>query len=885
MYQLIIQERDSLKEHVRKLERELDSRFDINGSNIVEKVIEQRNQYIKRAEILEKAVLEGEAARSREIDRLKQEGEESERRRDELYRQVHGLNGYRERLESTQVALQLANCGKSNDVVALREELLVVTKEREEFSRQARSLELSNDTLHRDWTDALGLLDSLEKQKIVWEHLQGDTNALRKAQDEMQELMRENIALETSNAELSLRIRTLEDILGASPDVEMSGVSSDIGTPARNEVFGDAVWRKWSNRLRNHIQTRPLEVDEVYRLAAANLYRPGGSFPAAGLDLHADSPRQQFPGVTWVKNLMELGSHPPASSPAGESTWRAWADEIQDWIGTVPGEIEVLYRLGQQGNLMAGVEWIRQLIAVASDRPNSAERPLTLKEYQMSVALKEYKRKTERLQSLSSDRQQADIGSEIYHTSSEIAEQKLESANRQVETLQQEMEGLTVRFEDEIEQLARKLADSEHLYELLKGVSGLSVEKRDAIEELQKKLTVAYAQVDRFRELHQKEKALSDEHEEVWRRKFDKEVEGADKHAAGLVEEAETLQGRLNGAHGVITELEREINKLKKQIGNRHAGDSGSCESIRGSGAASEVEERRQSTPEIHRSESELQSDYEEQESEELKTMRTDLYNTLEEVEELKLKLGFANRAFNDTKEEFERKIAQMENNTKEDVVEKERVEEKLRSEREKFARGVAAEVRRLEREGKLLKPPENPPDQLRENDPEGTGEGRGKERKVPAPLKPKKPEGHEETLLPSPLKSPLESPDILMKGDAEYKGSKSERNAKSRKVQGIPVSEVGSEALIGTRRSTRMTRNAKPVYTDVPLITLMERRKIAGGRKRKRKVGEVEGVVEGVKGKEGKKKVEVDGSFDKAVVAGEVRGGVDEPGKAELGK
>ncbi|RAL58865.1 hypothetical protein DID88_009285 [Monilinia fructigena] len=629
----------------------------------------------------------------------------------------------------------------------------------------------------------------------------------------------------------------------------MTDIDADEGKPTpRQEVLGDTVWRRWSNRLCDHIQVQPPEVNDIYNLASANLYRPGGAFPDP--DPGPQSARHQFPGVTWVKKLIALGSNRPVAPLVEEGTWRQWANTLQDFIFSGPNEVEALCRLGKEGQLSTGVEWIRKLITIASDRPTVSDQPVTLKEFQLTVELKEAQIKIEELQMCDRDMQKSDGEGESSSGHDQLLEQVHFNANEKIMELQHEIDSLTAQYEDEIEHLERKLNESyhqEHLNRRLFESGQAHKDKLDEIEQLKKDLKAAYDRGQHFKRLFDNEKALSDEHEEVWQQKYNKEVAGADKHAAGLVEEVETLQGRLNGAHGVIAELEKEAEKLRKQIVDSNTGAGGLRESVIGV----VPEEGRQSAPGSQGSESESESENENEskdldeeekpDSEKLKTVESNLYNTLEEVEELKLKLGFANRAFNDMKEEFEIKISQIENNAKEAMTERERMAERLRQAQEIFKRGVAAEVRRLEREGRLkLRTSWTQTDRLNGEDHVFQGKWNGEGRKILAVPRAKKPvirlHNHEESPPLSPLESPLESPDTLMKDDEEYRGPRSGRKGRNTDIQD-DVSEAGSEGSMGLRRSPRSTRNMSPIYKEVPLKALLGGRSGSG---KKRKAGRV---------------------------------------------
>ncbi|CAD6443173.1 64f02fde-2451-41fb-8628-8f67985035f8 [Sclerotinia trifoliorum] len=846
--QTVVEERDGLRDYVSVLEQQLLPRFEINGTNPAEIFVSQKNAYLQRVINLEKTIAETEMAQSFEAQKWKRE-------KNELHQQIFGQNGYRDRLQSAHIALEIANNNLPSDTVRSARkltEIAQVTREKDECNCKVDELQGRIKDLHSNWNAALREVDELREQKGEWTKVQDNSIALQEANREIERLRRANqredsyhvqashrqvlrlqqekvvweeekMRLESHTVDLSLRLRTLEDLIAAleaqqsSPDVQMADIDDDCGTPSlQPKVLGDAVWKQWSDRICRHIQMQPQEVDDLYRLAAANLYRPSGALPDS--DLRPESPRQQFPGVTWVKELVELACDRPVAPLVPETTWVIWADKLQDFVLTEPNELSTLYSLAEEGQRVAGAEWIRQLIAYAAKLPTSPEYPGTLKEYQLGVQINEAKAKIEELENFDIDREQIDEEMKISRISNQVLEQALETANGKIEELENEMETMLGPFEDEIEQLTRKLEESFQQRNLVKGLYESGSAHREAlneIEQLKKDVRTAGERGTRFAGLYEKEKLLSGEHEKVWQRKFDIEVAGADKHAAGLVEEAETLQGRLNGAHGVIADLEREIEKLKKQNVHSNTGDSGLGEIVDGTSR----EGSRQNTPDSHET-GESEEEEEEEESAELKTAKTDLYNTLEEVEELKLKLGFADRAFDDMKDEFERKIATVEDNSKEYMTEKERMAEKLRLAEEKFKRGVAAEVRRLEREGllKLAISGTQP-----EADIIGTEKIKGKGRKrAPAVPKPKKQasktEEHESpsiTPLENPLESPLESPDILMKDDEEYRGPKHGKNTKSRKVQVNDLSEVESDGG-GARRSTRVTRNTKPVYTEM---------------------------------------------------------------------
>ncbi|KAF7940023.1 uncharacterized protein EAE98_000150 [Botrytis deweyae] len=877
-YKIVVQERDDLRQYVSELEEQVLPRFDVNGTNLAEVFVTQKNKYLERVISLEGAIVEVEATQSYEIQRAQREKTELQHQYDELYQKTFGQNGYRDRLESAHVALELANDPQPPDVVELIRQLAHAKKERDEFDHEARRLGAWAEELKLNWNASMDDVEKLRKQNEELTNLQDSSVALQEANKEIERLrgvkeiedsyrveaskrevlrlQEEKIAweedrrmLEGRAAELSLTIRTLEDMLAASEaqkssDVEMSDVGDNESVRSSgSEILGDAVWRQWSERLWNHIQAKPQAVEGLFRLAAANLYRPGGALP--DVNPGAESSSQQFPGVTWVKELIDLVCHRPVASLVEESTWREWANEVNDFVLNVPPEISVLYRLAGEGQQLAGAEWIRQLIAFATQLPSHSEHPRTLKEYQLNAEIKEARARIEELERGEADRDEA-VGHTQFLNATKLAlEQELEAANKKIADKEQEIDGITGQFEDEIEQLNRSLKNSYEQKNLFKGLyekGKKAWEENDEIKKLQRDLEMAYERGNHFVQLYERGKALSDEHEDVWKQKFDKEVAGADKHAAGLVEEAETLQGRLNGAHGVIAQLENEVARLRSQLTERDAVGSGSGPGI----AVTAPPEGPESTS-SHRTlstSSHTLSEEEESASEELKIAKTDLYNTLEEVEELKLKLGFADRAHKDMKEEFERKINTLENNAKEEVTEKERIEEKLRIAEERLQRRVEGEIRRLEREGLL--------DAV-----VGEGNLTGKGRKAaPGALKPKtKVPDDEELESPpiTPLESPLESPDILMKDDHEYIDPKEKKGkAKKKKVQAEELSEAGSEGATPTRRSTRETRNKQPVYKVQPLKVLLGRRKSSAGNKRKteEKV-EGGGVAEGDVGNE----------------------------------
>ncbi|KAM0140118.1 hypothetical protein ACHAO1_002658 [Botrytis cinerea] len=861
-YKTVIQERDDLRQYVSELEEQVLPRFDVNGTNLAEIFVTQKNKYLERVKHLEGATAEAETEQSYEIHRAQREKTELQHQYDELHQRTFGQNGYRDRLESAHVALELANDPLPPDTVELARQLARAKKERDEFDHEARRLGSWAEELKLNWNASMSDVEELRKQKAEWTNIQDNSIALQEANKEIERLrgvkeiedsylveaskrqvsrlQEEKIAweedrmkLEDRTAELSLTIRTLEDMLAASeaqhpPGVQMADIgSSEAVRSSGSEILGDAVWRQWSERLWNHIRAKPQAVEGLFSLAAANLYRPGGALPDA--DPGPESPRQQFPGVTWVKELIELACNLPVAPFVEESTWREWANEINDFVLTVPREISALYQLAEEGQQLAGAEWIRQLIAYATQLPSHSEHPRTLKEYQLSAKVKETEARIEELERGEADRDEAIGHTQFLNATNLALEQALEKANNKFADKEQELDGIAGQFEDEIEQLNRQLKESYEQKNLFKGLyesKNEAREEKDEIKKLKNDLKTAYERGNHFIKVSERGKVLSDEHEDVWKQKFDKEVEGADRHAAGLVEEAETLQGRLNGAHGVIAQLENEVNELRSQLTERNVVDSGSGQSI----AVTAPSEAPENTPSSH-----TLSEERESVSEELKIVKTDLYNTLEEVEELRLKLGFADRAFMDMKEEFEKKINTIENNAKEEVTEKERIEEKLKIAEERFERGVEAEVRRLEEE-RILK-----------------GKGR---KAAPGALKPKtKATGAEELESPpiSPVESPPVSPDILMKGDPEYLDPKEKKGkARNKKIQTDELSEVGSEGATGTRRSTRETRNKMPVYRGQSLNVLLGRIKSSAGKKRKagEKVKEGE-VVEGDVGNE----------------------------------
>ncbi|KAG4025516.1 hypothetical protein MFRU_056g00300 [Monilinia fructicola] len=892
LYQIAVQERDDLREYVNKLERQILPRFVVDGTNLAEIFVSQKDAYLERVINLEKAMAEAEKAHSYDSQKLQQSNLESKRAYEDIKSQIDGRNGYKDRLQSAHIALELANNNRPADVLEYVGKLADMTKERDELIAEAHKLKLRIEELHLNWNAALTDVEKLRKEKVEREKFHENPIALREANQEIERLRRANelqdsYHVEAANsevrrlqgekieweqertnfegraAELSLRIRTLEDMLSASEaqetsaDAKMSDVDADEGKPTpRQEALGDAVWRRWSNRLWDHIQVQPKEVNDIYNLASANLYRPGGALPDP--DPGPQSSRHQFPGVTWVKQLVALGSNRPVAPLVEEGTWKQWANALQDFILRGPNEVEALYRLGNRRQLSAGVEWIQKLITIASDRPTVPDRPVTLKEYQLSVELKEAQIKIEELQMCGTDRQKFDGGWGGWNSHEQLLQQAFIDANMRNVELENEADSLTAHYEDEIEQLERKLNDSnnqQNLYKRLYESGQVHSDKLDEIEKLEKDLGAAYERGQNFKRLLDKEKVLSAEHEEVWQQKYNKEVAGADKHAAGLVEEIETLQGRLNGAHGVIAGLEKEAEKLRKQIAGSNTGAGGLRESI--FGVASE--EGRQSAPGSQGSESESESENENEskdldeeekaDAEKLKIVESDLYNTLEEVEELKLKLGFTNRAFDDMKEEFEIKISQVEDIAKEAMTDRERMAEKLRQAQELFRRGVAAEVRKLEREGRLkLRNSWTQTNRLSGDDHVFPGQWKGEGRKILATPRAKKPvirvHDHEESPPLSPLESPLESPDMLMKDDEEYRGPRSGRKGRNTDPQD-DVSEAGSEGSIGLRRSPRSTRNMSPIYREVPLNVLLGGRRSGSRKKRKAEDG-VEDLARG---------------------------------------
>ncbi|KAF7943082.1 hypothetical protein EAE96_011025 [Botrytis aclada] len=873
-YKAVVQERDDLRQYVSELEEQVLPRFDVNGTNLAEIFVTQKNKYLERVISLQDAAAEAEAAQSYEIHRAQQDKTELQHQYDELYQKTFGQNGYRDRLESAHVALELANDPQPPDVVTLARELAQVKKERDEFDHEARRLGVWAEELKLNWNASMSNVEELMKQKAEWTNLQDNSVALQEANKEIERLrgakeiqdsylveaskrevlrlQEEKIAweedrmeLEGRTADLSLTIRTLEDLLAASearqsPDIQMADVGGNEAVSSGSEFLGDAVWRQWSERLWNHIQAKPRALEDLFRLAAANLYRPGGALP--DVNPGPESPRQQFPGVTWVKELIELAGNRPVAPIVEESTWRKWANEINDFVLNVPREMSALYQLAEEGQQSGGAEWIRQLIAYATHLPSNLGNPRTLKEYQLSAEIKEARARIEELERGEADRDEAVGQNQFLNANNLVLEQALERANKKLADKEEEINGIAGQFEDEIEQLNRSLKNSYEQQNLFKGLyekGKKAWEENDEIEKLKRDLKMAYERGNNFVQLYERGKALSDEHEDVLKQKFDKEVVDADRHAAGLVEEAETLQGRLNGAHGVIAQLEKEVARLRSQLTVRDAVGSGSGPSI----AVTAPSESPESHTLSEEKEEEEEEEEEESVSEELKVAKTDLYNTLEEVEELKLKLGFADRAYKDMKEKFERKINTIENNVKEEVTEKERVEEKLRIAEEKYQRGFEAEIQRLEREGLLGAVGERNP----------IGKGR---KSAPRALKPK-PKVPEEEELESPpitpLESPLESPDITMKGDHEYIEPKERKGkAKNKKVQADEVSEAGSEGAMGTRKSTRESRNKNPMYRMQPSNVSSGRKKSSAGKKRK--PGEnVEGggVVEGDVGNE----------------------------------
>ncbi|TEY87435.1 hypothetical protein BOTCAL_0002g00430 [Botryotinia calthae] len=861
-YKTVVQERDDLRQYVSELEEQVLPRFDVNDTNLAEIFVTQKNKYLERVKTLEGATAEAETAQSYEIHRAQREKTELQHQYDELYQRTFGQNGYRDRLESAHVALELANDPLPPDTVELARQLAHAKKERDEFNHEVRRLGSWAEELKLNWNASMGDAEELRKQKAEWTNVQDNSIALQEANKEIERLrgvkeiedsylveaskrqvsrlQEERIAweedrkkLEDRTAELSLTIRTLEDILAASeaqhpPDVQMADIGGNKAVRSSgSEILGDAVWRQWSERLWNHIRAKPQAVEGLFSLAAANLYRPGGALP--DVDPGPESPRQQFPGVTWVKELIELACNRPVAPFVEESTWREWANEINDFVLTVPHEISALYQLAEEGQQLAGAEWIRQLIAYATQSPSHSEHPRTLKEYQLSAEVKEAKARIEELARAEADRDEAIGHTQFLNATNLALEQALEKANNKFADKEQEMDGIVGQFEDEIEQLNRQLKESYEQKNLFKGLyesKKEALEEKDEIKKSKNDLKMAYERGNHFIQLYERGKVLSDEHEDVWKQKFNKEVEGADRHAAGLVEEAETLQGRLNGAHGVIAQLENEVNELRSQLTERNAVDSGSGQSI----AVTAPSGAPESTPSSH-----TVSEERESVSEELKIAKTDLYNTLEEVEELRLKLEFADRAFMDMKEEFEKKINTIENNAKEEVTEKERIEEKLRIAEERFKRGVEAEVRRLEEE-RILKE-----------------KGRKAAPRAPKPkTKATRAEELERPSIAPPLESPPVSPDILMKGDHEYLDAKEKKGkAINKKIEANKSSEVRSEGATGTR-STRKTRNKTPVYRGQSLNVLLGRTKISAGKKRKigEKVKEDE-VVEGDVGNE----------------------------------
>ncbi|RAL58866.1 hypothetical protein DID88_009286 [Monilinia fructigena] len=188
LYHIAVQERDNLREHVNKLERQVLPQFAVDGTNLAEIFVSQKNAYLERVINLEKAMTEAEKTHSCDSQKLQRSNYESKRAYDELKLQIVGKNGYKDRLQSAHIALELANGNQPADVVEYMRKLADMTKERDELHAESQRFELRIEELHLNWNAALGDVEKLRKEKVEWERFNDNPIALREANQEIEKI-------------------------------------------------------------------------------------------------------------------------------------------------------------------------------------------------------------------------------------------------------------------------------------------------------------------------------------------------------------------------------------------------------------------------------------------------------------------------------------------------------------------------------------------------------------------------------------------------------------------------------------------------------------------------------------------------------------------------
>ncbi|KAM3076257.1 hypothetical protein ACMFMF_005592 [Clarireedia jacksonii] len=255
---------------------------------------------------------------------------------------------------------------------------------------------------------------------------------------------------------------------------------------------------------------------------------------------------------------------------------------------------------------------------------------------------------------------------------------------------------------------------------------------------------------DWLRQLLAKEKQLAATSEELWKDKFEKEVDEGEAHAQEFVEKTEQLQSRLDDAQDTIRRMQE------------------------GQGAG-----------------------------EELKILKTDLYNALEECEDLQLKVEQATKDINEMKDTYEKRIKVADDRLREAISLKSDAEMKLGVAEEKLA-DTEIELQNLKASFVHQYPNlDAPPLNI---------QVRRAQKKVDM--------GVQE----SPV-SDLSSPEVQTTKRRDTDASWVESDTS-------PIESPVKKSSENTRRSGRTTRTANVRYADADVVP-----KVRGGRKRKSEV------------------------------------------------
>jgi chromosome segregation ATPase len=243
-----------------------------------------------------------------------------------------------------------------------------------------------------------------------------------------------------------------------------------------------------------------------------------------------------------------------------------------------------------------------------------------------------------------------------------------------------------------------------------------------------------------------KEKQLAAQAEELWKDKFEKEVDEAEAHAQEFVEEAGHLQSRLDEAHETIRRL-------------------------RGGGGGGE----------------------------EVESLRIDLYNALEECEDVQRELFQATEDYKKLKKEYDLRLETAENQVREAVSLKSDAELRLRVVEEKLA-GKGIELQNQKESSVDQYPSVDPP---------------------PLNIQVRRAKKKVDMDVQESPKSELSSPEVRTFKRRETDASWVESDAS-------PI----ESPVVKVRRSGRATRNSDPKHADAEVVP-----KAKVGRKRKNEV------------------------------------------------